>query len=240
MSVRDRWARASQRGSRVMRPALDRALAGTGLTADALTSIKTGAKNFFAGAAVKTLPDGSRSAAVWAVGELCAKAKRDGSAAVAAAGKDADFDKQCQTLARYFTERGTRVGSIVPVEIVQVGAKAGVKGVVNTCDPTNPNVEVMPKPPYSDNQFKNLVLLYLRAAFIAGRFPEITTHFVIDTFDRGHCDPRCFDLQKLYNSIALTLGHAVGSTYGVKPAYGLKWGTHTIWWDNTICGGPPP
>ena len=51
---------------------------------------------------------------------------------------------------------------------------------------------------------------------------------------------RCFDLQKLYNSIALTLGHGVGSTYGVKPAYGLKWGTHTIWWDNTICGGPPP
>ena len=221
-------------------PALDRALAGTGLDAAQITSIKTGAESFFLGAADKDLPDGSKSAAAWAVGELCSKAGRDGTATVAANGKDTDFDAICKKLAKYFTERSARVSSIVPVEIVQVGAKPGVKGVVNTCDPTNPDVQPMPSPPYSDNQYTNIVLLYLRAAFIAGRFPEVTTHFVVDSFERGHCDPRCFDLQKLYDSIALTLGHGKGSTYGVKPSYGMKWGRDTIWWDNGICGGPHP
>jgi hypothetical protein len=172
------------------------------------------------------------------MGDLCSKAARAGTAAVALDKKDADFDAGCKKLAVYFPAREARVGSIVPIEIVQVGVIDPKKNL-NTCDPKNPNVKPMPSPPYSDNQYLNIALVYLNAAYVSGRFPEATTHFVVDAFERGHCDPRCFDLQKLYDTIAVLLGHGKGSTYGVKPSYGLTWGTNTIWWDNTICGGSP-
>jgi hypothetical protein len=221
-------------------PAMDRALAGTRLTADEIKSVKAGATGFFDGTiADAKLPDGAKSTAAWAVGELCAKAGKDGTAAVAADAKETDFDAGCATLSTYFSERAARVGSIVSVEIVQVGVKDSKKNM-NTCDPKNPNVAPMPSPPYSADQYANIALVYLRAALAAGRFPEVTTHFVVDAFERGHCDPRCFDLQHLYDTIAALLGHGKGSTYGIKPSYGTVWGTNNVWWDNTICGGPQP
>lgn len=221
-------------------PAMDRALAGAGLTDKELKSIKAGADAFFKGTmANKDLPDGSRSAAAWAVGELCAKADTAGAAALALDKKEAEFTAGCKSLAAYFTQRAARVSSTVGVEIVQVGVKDENKNK-NTCDPNNENAKTLPSPAYSDSQYANIALIYLRAALTAGQFPEVTTHFVVDAFEKGHCDPRCFDLQQLYNTIAALLGHGKGSTYGVKPSYGLTWGTNTIWWDDTKCGGPHP
>ena len=236
-AVKDVWAVTK---SAEKAPALDGAIAGTGLTAAEITSVKKGAAGFLGGAiADKDLPDGSKSTGTWAVGDLCSKAANAGTAAVALDKKDADFDAGCQKLAAYFFARTARVGSIVPIEIVQVGVIDSKKNL-NTCDPKNANATPIPSPPYSANQYLNIALVYLNAAYVAGQFPEVTTHFVVDAFERGHCDPRCFDLQKLYDTIAVRLGHGKGSTYGVKPSYGLTWGTNTIWWDNKICGGSPP
>ena len=160
-----------------------------------------------------------------------------------------------------------RAQTIVPVEIVQVGVKdtpktgkekpgkkakeddksAGEKAAakphkinLNTCDPANPDIEPMPKPPYSENQYTNIAGLYLRAARIAGRFPSITTHFAMDAFVQGHCDPRCFDIKNLNGKISATIGHPAGCTYGLIPSYGTKAGTNNLWWHDKICGGSPP
>jgi hypothetical protein len=122
---------------------------------------------------------------------------------------------------------------------VQKGVKKS-SGNLNTCDPNNPNIDPLDTPPYSDTQYKSVVGLYLRAALAAGRFPQITTHFVEDAFVQGHCDPRCFDLTRLYRDIAAAMGHAAGSMYGVTPSYGLKWGSNTIWWSDKICHGAHP
>jgi hypothetical protein len=212
---------------------LDNALSNQGLKPEEITAIKDGAKVFLNGSTTKV--DGARTAGAWAVGDICSK----GSAASAVPGKEKDFEAGCAKLKQYFQERPGRSQSFVTVEIVQVGAKSS-KGNQNTCDPKNPNITPMPNPPYSDNQYLNIALLYLRAALTAGSFPEITTHFVVDAFEKGHCDPRCFDLDNLYKQIAILLGHGIGSTYGVKPKYGLSWGTNTIWWDNGICGKASP
>ncbi len=82
--------------------------------------------------------------------------------------------------------------------------------------------------------------MYLRACRIAGMFPEITTHFAVDGFVEGHCDPRCFNLEQLYDTIAAAMGHGKGSTYGIKPSYGRVWKTHNVWWDDSICHGKHP
>jgi hypothetical protein len=238
-AVKDIWAATK---SAEKDPALDGALAGTGLAAAEITSVKKGATGFLDGTiADKDLPDGSKSAGTWAVGDLCGKAAGAGTAAVAVDKKDADFDAGCNKLAAYFPARAARVASIVPIEIVQVGViDPDPTKNRDTCNPEKGNVKPMPSPPYSDSQYLNIALVYLNAAYVAGQFPETTTHFVVDAFEKGHCDPRCFDLQKLYDTIAALLGHGKGSTYGLKPSYGRTWGTNTIWWDNTICGGSPP
>lgn len=154
---------------------------------------------------------------------------------MAATGKDADLTAGCAALGTYFTERAARVGTVVPVEIVQ---ESGLKDPkkTNSCNPALLNP--LPNPAYTADQYNSLVLLYLRAARIAGRFPEVTTHFLIDV--TGHCDPRCFDLQHFYDAIAAALGHGKGSTYGPKPSYGTKTGTNNVWWDDRVCGSKPP
>jgi hypothetical protein len=137
--------------------------------------------------------------------------------------------------------RRARLSSTVSIELVQVGQRAG--GNPNTCDPTNRDALPLPNPAYSEDQYWNTVLMYLRAALQAGRWPEVTTHFVVDAFAGGHCDPRCFDLTRFYATIARVLGplgHAADSFYGVAPSYGMTSGTHTVWWHNPTCHGSPP
>ncbi len=83
---------------------------------------------------------------------------------------------------------------------------------------------------------------YLRAALIAGKYPEATTHFKVDYNYRlnrvlpdAHCDPRCFNLNELYRLIAKQMNHPLGSEYGIKPSYGKTPGTHNIWRDKDFC-----
>jgi len=47
------------------------------------------------------------------------------------------------------------------------------------------------------------VKVYLKAALAGGVYPRITTHFAVDAFASGHCDPRCFDLSRLYKRICI-------------------------------------
>ena len=227
--------------------ALDDALAGEGLTAAEMSGEKLGrAKTKTEPAqsgAIAQLAAGSHekvmTTAAWAVGELVRRVDTEGAAAVAAAGREADLTAAAAGLRSYFGQRNTRVGSIIPVEIVQPGVRKGATNE-NTCDPKNPDIIPMSSPPYSENQYDSIALLYLRAADGSGRFPAITTHFVVDAAIGGHCDPRCFDLAKLYGKIATRIGHPTGSTYGPTPSYGTRWGTHNVWWDDTICGGAHP
>lgn len=221
--------------------AMDRALDGLGLTADELKTEKKNAQGQLNAASGMIF-----TTAAWTIGEICSRVDSVGAGTVAASPtKTADLTAGCKELAPYYSARAARVGSMTTVEIVQEPGLHKTKAEdktanENACDLTNPNIKPLPKPAYTESQYKEIILLYFRSCLAAGRFPGITTHFVVDSFKRGHCDPRCFDLGFLYKAIALNLGHGERSTYGVTPSYGTKWGTHTIWWDDTICGGPAP
>ena len=172
----------------------------------------------------------------WAIEEICKEVNPKTISSIAISGREKDLTAACAALSGYFVERDLRVSSMVPVEIVQPGVKKGAKNM-NTCDPSNPDIAPLSNPPYSAEQYKNICLLYLRASYMAGVFPEITTHYAVDGFIQGHCDPRCFDLDHLYDVIAATIGHGKGCTYGIKPIYGIPWKTHNVWWDDNICHG---
>jgi hypothetical protein len=225
---------------------LDRALAGQGLTTAEIEGERTGNKkqkkdqDFTPGieAALGGTADVTTSAS-WAVEEICARLTPATVKATAVPGKEKDLTDTCGELANYFQERRARIASAVTVEIVQPGVKSK-DGDQNTCNPDNPNIVPLDNPPYSDNQYQSIVALYLRAALVAGIFPEITTHFVEDAFIQGHCDPRCFDMGKLYSLIAAALSHPAGSSYGADPNYGKKWGTNNVWWVDKICHKPHP
>ena len=216
--------------------AITRALAGLPLSAAEVTSETTGATTQLNATTGRVF-----TTATWAVGEICAEVGRSGVATVAAAGRDADLTAACTAVEALLAARQQRIGSTVSVELVQVGARSG--GNQNTCDPSNPDILPLPTPPYSDTQYWNTTLMYLRAAVMAGRYPEVTTHFVVDAFTRGHCDPRCFHLDQLYQTIAgvlAPLGHAGDSLYGVTPSYGTRSGTNTVWWNTSVCHGAAP
>jgi hypothetical protein len=202
------------------------------------------------------------TAASWAVDEVCRRVAAEGTKDIAVRAeppkdsardkpaapqepkpdpaKEAELASACKRLSNYFDTRRRRIESIVPIEIVQPGVLSQ-KGSQDTCDPKNKNIAPLADPEvYSSQQYNSVVALYLRAARAAGKFPTITTHFAVDAFLQGHCDPRCFNLWELYGRIASVLGHGAGSRYGIEPKYGTKWGTHNVWWDNGICHGSPP
>lgn len=229
--------------------AMDGALAGKNLTPAEIAAEEKGAtqgkgkKAKHVPGAAEQLDSGSTDKIMttggWSVGELCKKNDSAGSKSVAQPGSEKAMQGACDGLRAYFGQREVRTAYTASVEIVQEGVKSK-KGNQNTCDPKNPNLKPLPNPPYSDNQYASVAGLYLRAAHIAGRFPAITTHFVEDAFIQGHCDPRCFDLGRLYREIAALIGHPAGCTYGPVPSYGRTWGTNNIWWDDGVCHGKPP
>jgi hypothetical protein len=147
----------------------------------------------------------------------------------ASSAQEAQLTAGCATLKPYYEARQARVGSEVNIEIVQ---EAG-----SDCSTTG---KLTPLPAYTEDQYKSVASLYLQAALQAGRFPEITTHFWVDRAFKGHCDPRCFDLMHLYDTVSSLLGYGKGSTYGARPNYGTTWGTHNVWWNDTVCGKPHP
>ena len=228
--------------------AFGKALAGTNLNATEIQEERTGNKkkrsdpDFNLGVEA-VLKAGSTEKATtstsWTVEEICKLVSPATVSAIAVSGKETELRNACAALSGYFTERDLRVSSTVPVEIVQPGVKKGAKSE-DTCNPANPDILPLSTPPYSADQYRNISLLYLRACRIAGMFPEITTHFAVDGFVEGHCDPRCFNLEQLYDTIAAAMGHGKGSTYGIKPSYGRVWKTHNVWWDDSICHGKHP
>ena len=221
--------------------AINRALTGVGLSASQITTISGGVESFLNGTNTG-LTDGSKTAGAWTVREICNAVRSSGAIAVAQRGQGTDLSAACAAVEPLLADRRTRIGSTASVELVQVGSRDRNKSQ-NTCNPNNPNNLPLPNPPYSDNQYWNTTFLYLSAAVQAGRFPQITTHFAVDAFVGGHCDPRCFNLPKLYQSIATMLaplGHGPASTYGIRPSFGLRSGTNNVWWHDTTCHSSHP
>jgi hypothetical protein len=163
--------------------------------------------------------------AVWTVEETC-KMIKDGAA---------DLQAPCGEVQKYFDQRNQRVSSSVPIEIVQPGGQG------SSCSVGSAGAIPFKNPPYSVDQYDNVMLQYLRATLIAGKYPEATTHFALDHgLPDSHCDPRCFNMNKLYRSIAVELRHSPDSKYGIEPSYGTKSGTNNIWWDDSFCYSAPP
>jgi hypothetical protein len=216
------------------RQALDAALANLGLSAGEIASEQKEARGKLTAASGRIY-----TTATWSVESICTRFN-SGDRSVANSGQEASLSIACAPLRNYFNIRNTRVRSTVAAEIIQVGVRSE-SGNQNTCSVSNPNIATLPNPPYSDNQYNYALALYLRSALAAGKFPQVTTHFLLDTFDsEGHCDPRCFNVTKLYKAIASTMGHAPGSSYGITPSYGTRTGTNNIWWDSGICHGSAP
>lgn len=190
------------------------------------------------GAAKQLAMGGSKifTTATWTIEQICSRySQGDRLIAINAA----SMGSSCSQLANYFKTRNERVRSSIAVEILQVGARSE-SGNQNTCDPRNSNIAALPSPPYSDTQYKNVLNNYFRAALMAGSYPKITTHFALDArLPESHCDPRCFDLTRLYHAISTVSGHPRGTSYGLVPSYGISGGSNNIWWDNRICRGAP-
>ena len=213
--------------------ALDTALANLDLTAAEITAEQSGANQKLAANSGRIF-----TTATWAVESICTRLN-GGDRSVAIPTELDSLTSACKPLGDYFNVRNRRVKSAVAIEIIQVGA-ISAQGNQNTCSARNPNIATLPNPPYSDNQYNSAVALYLRAALAAGKFPQTTTHFALDTFaPDAHCDPRCFNLTKLYNSIASVMGHSQGSRYGITPSYGTTNGNN-IWWNDKICHALAP
>lgn len=172
--------------------------------------------------------------AAWSVEKICAelKTKKAEDLAVSKA-KAPDLEAGCQALGTYFALREPRLSSTVNVEISKPAGSA--------CNWDEKHFKLVELPPYTASQYQQTALVYLQAALQADQFPEVTTHFALDSFDAsGHCDPRCFDLQHFYDEVAGKIGHKAGALYGIKPNYGTTRGTHNVWWQNRVCGGGHP
>jgi hypothetical protein len=211
--------------------ALDRALSNLNLQPG---EIATEQKK--AAAQLSSSSDKVFTTATWTVESVC-NAYNGGDKLIANSG---DLDAACRAVKTYFTVRNQRVNNSVPIEILQVGAKSS-SGNQNSCNAQNSNLIPFSRPPYTDIQYESVLLQYLRATFLAGKYPEATTHFVLDHgLPESHCDPRCFNMNKLYRSIAAEMGHPQNSRYGITPSYGTKPGTNSIWWNENFCHGSFP
>jgi hypothetical protein len=203
--------------------ALDRALAGLNLTAAEVTAERTAAQ-----AQLSATSGDVRTTASWAVRELCQAVSTAGVGTVAASTQaQPALQTACAGLAPLLRAREERLGSMVNVEIVQ--EQGGT--------PRAPTP--LPSPAYTPTQYQAVARLYLQATLQARRWPEITTHFLIDRGVGDHTDPRCFNLGELYHQIQLLMHHPVGARYGITPSYGTAQ-TNNIWWTTHSCGGPPP
>lgn len=234
--IRERYLRQAWRATTedAKRQALDNALANLGLSTSEIAKEQKEARAKLAASSGRIF-----TTATWSVEWLCSR-YNSGDRSMVIPGREDAMRGACAPLTKYFNVRNSRVKSSVTAEIVQVGVRSP-RGNQNTCSASNGNVAPLPNPPYSDNQYNALVTLYLRSALAAGKYPQLTTHFILDTFDAdAHCDPRCFNLTRLYQSIAAAMGHAPGTTYGITPSYGTRLGTNNIWWNDRVCYGSAP
>jgi hypothetical protein len=165
----------------------------------------------------------------WAATEICQVVQEKGVVAAASSLTTAvPLQAACIRLAPVIQARRERIGSTTNVETAQeTGSTRPGKG------------PALPKPAYEESQYDDLALLYLRSALQAYRWPQITTHFVVDRVGGDHIDPRCFDLGRLYRKIASLMAHPPNTSYGIVPSYGTS-APSSIWWDKFVCGGSPP
>jgi hypothetical protein len=167
--------------------------------------------------------------AAWTATEICDIVRAKGAPAAASSPLAAvPLQAACIRLAPVIEARRERIGSTANIETAQ-----------DTGSTTRGRGPALPNPAYNESQYDDLVLLYLRAASQAYRWPQITTHLVVDRGVGDHIDPRCFDLMKLYRKIAALMGHPQNTVYGIMPVYGTSQ-TSTVWWDPVACGVPPP
>jgi hypothetical protein len=212
------------------RQGLDRALSSLGLQSGEIAKEQKKAVDQLEGSS-KIFTTGT-----WTAETICS-IYESGNKSIAVSN---DLDVACRAAKNYFNTRNQRVSNSVPIEILQVGAKSD-RGNQNSCTNKNSNLIPFSNPPYTQLQYDNVVIQYLRASFLAGKFAETTTHFVLDHgLPEGHCDPRCFNVDKMYRSISTVLGHPQGSRYGINPSYGKSSGFNNIWWDNAFCHSSPP
>ena len=221
--------------SNARRQGLDTALANLGLSGSEIAVEQKGAADRLSAASGRIY-----TTATWTIESICSRYNNGDKSVAIAADKEGSLQSACSSLKNYFNVRNSRVKSSIPVEIIQVGARSD-RGNQNTCDANNSNIATLPNPAYSENQYDRTLALYFRAALSAGKFPQMTTHFALDTFDpSAHCDPRCFNLTKLYQKSAAVMGHPLGSSYGIKPSYGTQPNTNNIWWNDNICHSSAP
>ena len=212
-------------------PALDRALAGTGLDPADAAKLKTATDQLLSGTAAPTL-DGVKTTSGWAAAEVCKRVTAAGADAIA----DPDVKKHAAAvktltdlcgdpkLSAWFASR-SRVGERTNVEIAQLGEG-----------------QPLPAVPYSEKQYDGVAGLYLQAALAARRWPFISTHRLEDRdIPGGHDDPRCFNVNKLYKLIASKMGHDPATIYGLEPKYGGPGdATANVTWTKSMCHADPP
>lgn len=216
----------------------ERAIRGRRMTPEEMTAERKKAEKQLAKPLPTKFPRDEKphfwTTAAWSVEKICDQLKKKKAEDLAVSeDKAKDLEAGCRTLGKYLTLREPRLGSTVNVELSKPAGSA--------CNSNEKKVTLLPLPPYTASQYQETALVYLRAALQAEQFPEVTTHFWLDSFDpSGHCDPRCFDLQHFYDEVAVRIGHRNGSLYGIRPNYGTTRGTHNVWWHSTVCGGSHP
>jgi hypothetical protein len=159
--------------------------------------------------------DGAKTTGLWATEAICNQVSQP----------------ICDRLRPIFAERNRRVISSVNIELVQApGSHCVNKGRLQRL------------PGYTDFQYQQTAKYYLLAALQTGQLPQIISHFAADSFliNQGkypHCDPRGFDLQRLYDIISQALGYDSGTVYGIVPRYGtnIRAGDN-IWWHERVFG----
>jgi hypothetical protein len=150
---------------------------------------------------------------------------------IAKPGKEKTLADDCAKMKPVFDARKVRIPDTTNLEIIR-----------ETGTDCSTGKGAKPFAPYDPKVYEAVAVVYLTAALEAGQFPQITTHYFLDstaTKSQNRCDPRCFDLDRLYAEIAHRLGHPAGTTYGVPPLYGTKWGMSTVWWHTPVCGAVP-
>jgi Domain of unknown function (DUF4157) len=209
----------------IRQSAMRTAITGLGLTAAQVTSETTAAVNQLNSSLASTSL--VFSTGMWTVNEICNQITASGiQNVVNNPANTATLQTAYDIMRPFFASRNQRLESTVNVEIVQ--QRGG------DCSVSGPAL-----PPYTPTQYSNTALLYLQASLQAGRFPQITTHFLVDKNAGSHCDPRCFNLTNLYQSIASLLTFSAGTGFGITPQYGTG-ATDNVWWSDSVCGGGHP
>jgi len=203
--------------------------------------------------------DGGKTAAIWASADLCRRVLKNPEQSWAdTPARQQELLQTCQKLQPWAEASRLRLHTAFNVELVQKEGSdcfvsdAQVRAYNQVADPAHRiakgravPLQSADRPAYTDSQYEGLAKLYLLGALTAGRFPQIVTHYWLDQGEGRaigtHCDPRGVDLNRLYGAVASTLNHPAGTLYGSQPRYGQNpQAGDTVWWSDSIMGGPAP